>query len=145
MYKSRIVSDKHFILILRVSDLKGSKCVNNVVCIDCVGLRYVFILFGSLELNRKAAKKGSSTIKVLKMYSNKMYNQNCSYYECPRSLIRLTKGTVIIQPSQILHLLNLHWKLRLLLYKYNVHCNSFTFCARSVFNKLNEDQGDSRY
>lgn len=82
MYKLRIVSYKHFILILRVSDLKGSKCVNNVVCIDCVGLRYVFILFGLLELNRKAAKKGSSTIKVLKMYSNKIYNQNCSYYKC---------------------------------------------------------------
>lgn len=37
---------------------------------------------------------------------------NCSYYECPVSLVRLTKGTVVIQPSQILHLLHLQRKLR---------------------------------
>lgn len=138
MYQFWIVSYEHFILILRVSDLAGSKCVKNVVCIDCVGLRYVFIIFCSLKTklcryikktfmklinllnlikNRKAAKKGILTFKVLKMYSNKLDNQNCSYYECPVSLIRLTKVTVIIQQSQIFHLLNLQWKLRLLFCK----------------------------
>lgn len=85
MYQFRIVSYEHFILILRVPDLEGTKCVNNVVCINCVGLRYVFIILDSLKLNRMADKKGTSTIKVLKMYSNHVYNQNCSYYECPVS------------------------------------------------------------